>query len=135
MKNQEITERLINAARRVHSILGTKYEDVHYLQALEREMKYENLIYRPGYAMDILYKGKVVGVRWVDFFVEQHLMVEIRVSETIEMYEIEILFKNLKAYNKEVGVLLNFGLNDIQFKIINNKFYKGPSNGYVAVKT
>lgn len=131
MKNQEIEGRIINAAKRVHSLLGTKYNKIHYQQALEREMEYKGLSYRSEFEMGSIDKENIEEKSWIDFLVEDSIILVIRVAEDLDTYEIENLNKYLKVYNKEVGLLLNFGSNSLQYKKVDNKFFKGDMNSPV----
>ncbi|MEP6726469.1 MAG: GxxExxY protein [Bacteroidota bacterium] len=59
---------------------------------------------------------KKLSERWVDFFVENTIMVELKALINLENVHLAQAKNYPKAYNIEVGLLLNFGLISRQFK-------------------
>ena len=75
-------------------------------------------------SMPIYYKGKCIGERRVDFFVEEKIMVELTAIVKLENVHLAQAKNYLKAYNMEVGLLINFGAISLEFKRIENQKYK-----------
>lgn len=72
-KYKEITEKIIGASMRVHAALGNGFQEVIYQRALEIEMEEAGLQFARELSMLIYYKGKIIGERRVDFFVEEKI--------------------------------------------------------------
>ena len=66
--------------------------------------------------MDIFYKGKNIGKRRVDFFVEEKIMVEIKAVVQLEDVHLAQAINYLEAYGMKIGLLINFGNTSLQFK-------------------
>lgn len=66
------------------------------------------------------YDGIEIGMRRVDFFVENQIMVELKAIIELNDANLNQCRNYLEAYNKPVGVLLNFGSNSLQYKRIYN---------------
>lgn len=74
--------------------------------------------------MDVFYKGKRVGTRRVDFFVEGIITVEIKAIKELLDIHLAQAINYLEAYNIEVGLLINFGANSLEYKRLANKKFK-----------
>ncbi len=66
--------------------------------------------------MKVYYKGVEVGMRRVDFFVEEKVMVELKAICQLEDVHLAQAINYLEAYRLPVGLLLNFGAPSLQFK-------------------
>lgn len=67
----EITHRIIGCAMRVHSTLGNGFQEVIYQRALAIEMRLEGLDFQREMEIQIYYREILIGIRRVDFFVEE----------------------------------------------------------------
>ena len=64
----------------------------------------------------MFYKGKVVGDCIADIIVEDEITIELKSIENLNKIHEEQLVNYLKAINKEVGLLFNFGKEILEFK-------------------
>lgn len=128
MKYQEITQKIIGAAMEVHRTLGNGFQEVIYQRALEIEMHSIGLNYQREFEMDIFYKKERIGGRRVDFFVENCIMVEMKVVINMEDVHLAQAMNYLEAYNVEIGLLINFGAKSLQFKRVHNNSLKNQDN-------
>ncbi|HEX7844308.1 MAG TPA: GxxExxY protein [Chitinophagaceae bacterium] len=122
-KYKEITEKIIGAAMKVHSTLGNGFQEVIYQRALAIEMEENGLGFAREFSMPIYYKGRNIGERRVDFFVEEKIMVEIKAIIQLEKVHLAQAKNYLEAYNMEVGLLINFGSISLEFKRLGNLKY------------
>jgi len=123
-KFKEITEKIIGAAMKVHAALGNGFQEVIYQRALEIEMEEYGLKFAREFEMPIYYKGRKVGERRVDFFVENKIMVELKAVIQLENVHLAQAKNYLEAYNMQVGLLINFGSPSLQFKRLENIKYQ-----------
>jgi GxxExxY protein len=122
-KYSGITAKILGCAFEVHKILGNGFQEVIYQRALEEEFKLQNVDFKREFDMPILYKGKQIGTRRVDFFVENLISVEIKAIIKLEDVYLAQAINYLEAYNIEIGMLLNFGAKSLEYKrLINSKF-------------
>jgi len=119
-KFKEITEKIIGSSMKVHSSLGNGFQEVIYQRALEIEMQDVGLHFSREFNMPIYYKGRQIGERRVDFFVEEKIMVEIKAIVELENVHLAQAKNYLEAYNMQVGLLLNFGSTSLQVKRLEN---------------
>ena len=112
----ELTGKIIGCAMEVHKKLGCGFQEVVYQRALDIEMRLQGLDFSREHEMEILYKGEKIGLRRVDFFVEGRVMVELKALIQLEDVHLAQAINYLEAYNLEIGLLINFGSRQLQFK-------------------
>lgn len=124
MKYADITEKILKCAFRVHTVLGNGFQEVIYQRALEIEMSKNGLVFDREFEMPIFYDGIQIGTRRVDFLVEKVISVEIKATIKTENVHLAQAMNYLEAYNLEIGMLINFGANSMEFKRLTNKKFK-----------
>ncbi len=124
----KLTHDIIGCAMRVHSTLGSGFQEVIYQRALAIELSFNNIDFEREKEMDIFYRNQHIGTRRVDFFVENLVMVELKaVSELDDAHKAQAI-NYLEAYNVAHGLLINFGKTSLQFKRLYNKNLVNPTN-------
>ena len=122
-KYSDLTSKIIGASRRVHSALGNGFQEKIYQRALEIEMAENDLSFSREHEMPIYYRNHQIGTRRVDFLVEGLISVELKALTQLEDTHLAQAINYLEAYDLEVGLLINFGSQSLQYKrIINRKF-------------
>lgn len=116
-KYSDITEKIIGYAMKVHSYLGNGFQEVIYQRCLAIEFTEAELSFERELEMLIYYGDTEVGTRRVDFLVEEKVLVELKaISDGInDIHKAQIL-NYLRAYDLEIGLLLNFGNKSLEFK-------------------
>ena len=126
-KYSDITEKILRAAMNVHSAFGNGFQEVIYQRAIEVEFKSMNIEYAREVSMPVFYRDVQVGERRVDFLVEKKISVELKAQT--QLSNINLAQGNyLEAYNLEVGLLINFGGNSLEWKRLFNNKYKPASS-------
>jgi len=120
-KFSELTEKIIGCAMRVHNYLGNGFKEVVYQRALAIEMVKSKLNFSREQEMPIFYEGQHVGTRRVDFFVEDQILVEIKAVTITENVHLAQAINYLEAFDREIGLLINFGARSLEFNRLRNK--------------
>lgn len=123
MKYEDLTEKIIGCAMKVHSTLGNGFQEVIYQRCLELEMSKQGINFAREVEMAIYYDGQEVGTRRADFLVEDKVMVELKALTALEDVHLAQALNYLEAYKLEVGLLINFGSRSLEFKRLHNKKY------------
>ena len=127
-KFSDITSKIIGSAIEVHKILGNGFQELIYQRALDKEMELQNLSFAREFEMPIFYKAKQIGSKRVDFLVENVISVELKAITKLEDLHLAQAINYLEAYNLEIGMLINFGAKNLEFRrLINPKFNPGKS--------
>ena len=108
----------------VHNTLGNGFQEIIYQRCLSIELSEKEIEHKREFEMQIVYKGKEVGIRRVDFLVENIISVEIKALVNIEDVHLAQAINYLEAYNLQTGLLINFGARSLQFKRVFNKSWK-----------
>ena len=116
LKNGDITEKIIGSAMKVHTYLGNGFQEVIYQRCLALEMEKQGLGFARELEMPIHYEGVEVGTRRVDFLVEDKVLVELKAITEITDVHYAQTINYLKAYQLEIGLLINFGQKKLQWK-------------------
>jgi len=135
-KYSDLTAKIIGAAMEVHKFLGNGFQEVIYQRALAIELEDREISFAREQEMKIEYKGRDIGMRRVDFFVENKVMVEIKAVIQLEDVHLAQAINYLEAYNLEIGLLINFGAKSMEFKRLmrklkHNKNNHSPSNNHI----
>ena len=116
MHYEDLTEEIIKAAMTVHNILGFVCMEKVYENSLMIELELSDLKAIQQQPMKVFYKEKLVGDYIADVIVEDEIIVELKSIENLnKIHEVQLV-NYLKAVNMEVGLLLNFGKEKLEFK-------------------
>ena len=103
-----ITSKIIACAIAVHRVLGPGLLERVYERALRIEFDDEHVTYQPQVAIPAKYKDRLLGRYWVDFVVEDCVLVEIKSVKWMNpVFEAQLL-NYLRISKKPVGLLINF---------------------------
>jgi len=107
----------------VHTALGNGFQEVVYQRALAVELHLMGIVFGREISMPVFYKNVQVGERRTDFLVENKISVELKAQIKLESVHLAQGKNYLEAFNLEVGLLINFGANSLEWKrLYNNKF-------------
>lgn len=118
LKYEDITKKIIGASFEVHKYFGNGFQEVIYQRALAYELAKLSLSFAREIEQYIYYKEltEPIGTRRADFVVENKVLVELKAVIEMEDAHLAQILNYLKAYKKEVGLLINFGGKSLQFK-------------------
>ena len=115
--HKEETHAVIGSAMEVHNLLGCGFLEAVYQEALEIELTKREISFVAQYELPIYYKGeKLKKLYVVDFFVFDKIIVEIKAIDKLTSREEAQVMNYLKATGLEIGLLLNFGAEKLEWK-------------------
>lgn len=116
MKHEEITHKIIGCAYKVFNQLGFGFLESIYQKALVIELVNEGLTVETEKQLSVYYHNKTIGEFFIDLFVENEIIVEIKsVRNIIKEHEVQLV-NYLNGLNKEIGLLINFGPHGVVTK-------------------
>src|SRR5262245_24258965 len=110
-----ITEKIIGAAFEVYRFLGYGFLEKVYQRALQVELVAHGLKTEIERKIQVYYKGNDVGHYDADLFVEDCVIVELKVAKEYNSADEAQLLNELKATGIKVGLLINFGRSRLAF--------------------
>ncbi|HEY9000552.1 MAG TPA: GxxExxY protein [Mucilaginibacter sp.] len=128
MDINDVTHKIIGCAMQVHNSLGSGFQELIYQRALAIEFSFNNLSFEREKEMPIFYRNEQIGLRRIDFFVENCIMVELKAIELLEAVHKAQAINYLEAYNVADGLLINFGGLSLEFKRVYNKKLISPKD-------
>jgi GxxExxY protein len=125
--DDDLTYKIIGCSMKVHAILGNGFQEVIYQRALAIEMRKANLAFARELEMQIFYEGEEIGIRRVDFLVENEVMVELKAIIALEDVHLAQGLNYLVAYKLDKGLLINFGAKSLEVKRLRHPKNKMPN--------
>lgn len=104
-----LTNAIICCFYNVYNKLGYGFLEKVYENAMAIEMSGRGISSAAQYPIKVLYEGHSVGEYFCDLLAEGKVIIEIKASKSIVPEHEAQLLNYLKATDKEVGLLLNFG--------------------------
>jgi len=109
MLYSEMTDKIISAFYKVYNTLGYGFLEKVYENALAFELKQEGLKVFQQKNIKVYYQKQAVGDYFADIIVNESVIMEIKAAEGLREEHKAQLINYLKATDKEIGLLLNFG--------------------------
>ncbi len=115
LEHETLTQEIINAFYKVYNTLGFGFLEKFYENALLLELRERGIECKTQQPVRVYYRDTEVGFYIADMIVEEKVIIEIKAAEAIcEQHECQLI-NYLRATDKRVGLLLNFGQKP-QFK-------------------
>ena len=119
MRLNELTFKVRGAIFEVYKILGPGLLESTYEAALGYEFDKLGLEYKTQVPINVLYKGKDLGLGYrMDMLIEDMLVLELKSVEILTDAHKKQLHTYLKLANKPLGLLINFNTINLSNNII-----------------
>ena len=116
MQHEETTERIIGCAYDVYNTMGFGYLESVYKKCMMIELGKAGLKVEVEHPITVHYDEKEVGEFFADLVVEDTVIVELKCVRTLaKVHEVQLV-NYLVATRMDVGLLLNFGEQEVEVK-------------------
>ncbi len=115
LEKREVTEKIIGASFEVYKELGYGFLERVYQKAMQVELQRAGLRAEIERRIQVKYKGVIVGDFDADLFVDESVIVELKVAKNYNAEDEPQLLNELKATGIKVGLLINFGRTKVEF--------------------
>ena len=110
---------------KVHNTMGPGFQEVIYQRCLAIELERAGVGFVREQEHTIYYDGIEVGTRRADFVVENKVVVELKALVNLEDVHLAQARNYVVAYDFPLGLLINFGSQSLQYKLLfNPKYHK-----------
>jgi len=109
MHINELTEKVIGCAYRVHGEMGAGFLEKVYENALRIDLAEAGLTVKQQHPIPVFYHGQVVGDFFADLMVEDRLIIELKAVQNLARDHEVQLVNYLAATGIDDGLLINFG--------------------------
>ena len=105
----------------IHSAMGNGFLEAVYCEILEKEFKKNNIPYQREVKLDLFFNGeKLEKKNKADFICFDEIILEIKSTSFLHENFTKQTLNYLKATNKKLGLLINFGEKSLKYKRIIN---------------
>ncbi|MBQ8679358.1 MAG: GxxExxY protein [Treponema sp.] len=109
--------RIVGAAMKVHSELGSGFLESVYQEALALEFNSAKIPFEKEKELEIFYSGRKLTKKfYADFICFGSIIVELKAISELRQEHIAQVMNYLKATKTRVGVLINFGERSLKYK-------------------
>jgi len=108
----------------VHNELGPTMLEKHYQRALAKEFKSKKISFKKEFPVDLLYKDELIGKYFLDFLVEDKIIIETKARRSYNPKFFKQTLAYLRQANLPLAILVNFRRPSLKYKRIINPDYK-----------
>ncbi|MEZ4512336.1 MAG: GxxExxY protein [Chloroflexota bacterium] len=116
MVYEELTQKIIGCAFKVHKVLGSGYLEKVYENALCFELAKQQLAAQQQVPLTVYYEGQSVGDFIADIVVEGCVIVEVKAVRALNQQHEAQVVNYLTTTGLEIGLLINFGSSSVEIK-------------------
>jgi len=117
-----LTEQVIAAILEVSNTLGAGFLEKVYERALLHELQIRGIQAVPQAPLEVTYKGHAIGQYFADILVEDALLIELKCAERLAPEHSAQCLNYLKASNRTVCLLVNFGKPRVEWRRLVHHF-------------
>ena len=106
MEYEELTHKIIGIAYKVFNTLGFGFLESIYKKAMIIELVKNNLRVEKEKPLKVYYKNQTIGDFFVDLYVEDKIVVELKsVENLLKQHEVQLV-NYLQGMQKDIGLLI-----------------------------
>ena len=118
---KEESYKIIGICMNIHSTLGNGFLEAVYSEVLEKEFIKNNIPYKREVKLDLFFNGEKLDKKYkADFICFDNIILEIKAVSFIHENFTKQKLNYLKATDKKLGLLINFGEKSLKYKRIIN---------------
>jgi len=116
----ELSYKIIGVLFDVYNEIGSGYREKHYEKAVGVALRNAGLHYKNQLHIPLTFKGQIVGKDFLDFLIEDKVVLELKKGDRVSKKNIEQVYEYLKATNLQLGIVAQFSSQGLKFKRIIN---------------
>jgi len=113
---KELTYKIIGAIYNIHKELGNVHKETIYHKAIAIELAEKEIPFEEEKPIDVIYKGKKIGVYRPDFIIDDKVILEVKVAPAITKAMRDQVYYYVKGTNYKLVLLANFGTSKVGIK-------------------
>jgi len=118
----ELSYKIVGILFEVYNQLGSGHQEKYYQRAIEVAFKENNFVFKRQLPLDINFKNNKIGKYFLDFLIENKIVLEIKRGNYFPKKNIEQVYAYLKITGLKLAILANFTSTGIKFHRILNLY-------------
>ena len=118
---ENLTEQVLGACFEVSNELGIGFVESVYEKALLIALENRGVRAESQVPVKVFFRKQEVGEFFPDIVVEDKLIVELKAVKGLAVEHVAQVLNYLRATGKEVGLLVNFGTQKLEYRRFNNR--------------
>jgi GxxExxY protein len=112
---KELSFEIVGILFEVYNELGYGYQEKYYEKAIEKCFIAHKIKFKRQAPFKIKFKGEIIGRNYLDFLVEDKIVLEIKKGNYFSKRNIEQIKQYLKVTNLKLAILANFTPSGVKF--------------------
>ena len=121
---KELSYQVMGVVFEVYNELGYGYQEKYYEKAIAKAFDKKGVAYKRQVAYKIKFKGGFIGIQYLDFLIDDKIVLELKKGNYFPKRNIEQVKRYLNVTNKQLAILVNFtstNVKSLRVLNINNK--------------
>jgi|SRR3989344_5491497 len=116
----ELSYQIVGVLFEVYNKIGLGHQEKHYQKAIAIGLNEENLTFKEQVYTPIIFSNKKIGSYFLDFLINNKVVLEIKKGDRFSKNNIDQIMGYLKSNKSKLGIIANFGKDQLKFKRIIN---------------
>lgn len=112
----ELSYKIVGLLFGVYNKLGSGLQEIHYQRAVKSSLAKESIPFLEHPRVEIVFDGKVVGSYYLDFLIDNKIVLEIKAKEVFNRSDIQQVLGYLRKTGLELGLLAKFGQDGVKVR-------------------
>lgn len=113
---KELSYEIAGALFEVYNNLGGGYQEKYYQRAVAKALRDRGLAFIEQIPVPLTFKGSSIGRYFLDFLVENKIILEIKVANKLYPRDIRQVLAYLKSTDQRLAILANFSRSGLKLK-------------------
>ncbi len=114
--HKELSFSIVGMAMQVHNQLGGGFLEKVYENAMMVLCRKQGISAEQQKAIKVYFENEIVGEYFADILVDDKVIIELKVAESITNIHKAQLLNYLKATHLRLGLILNFGKEKLEYE-------------------
>lgn len=115
---KDLTYKIIGLLYEVYNDLGFGYQEKYYGRALSSVLNQNGIKFKQELYSPIMFKGRIIGRYFIDFLIEDKIIVELKISNEIYDRHFKQVLGYLEANKLKIGIVALITPKGIKIKRI-----------------
>lgn len=116
----ELSYRIVRVLFEVYNKIGPGHHEKYYQKAVSLSLKKEGLVFSEQVYTPLTFHDSKIGSYFLDFLIDNKIILEIKKGDRFSKNNIEQIMSYLRIHKLKLGIIANFGREQLKFKRIVN---------------